>query len=406
MSLIRKALRIQRQRGTRALVRTAFDYSTSRILPRIRRKRPGPLNPVLYALAFDWRFPARPNKILRQRINHDRMTLNWVIPTVGSGGGHLNIFRFIRYLQSRGHEQRIIEMTVDRPPRNSSDEVKALIRDLYDLDVQEVSLDFENMQPADATFATSWHTAYPVFKFAETRQAFYFVQDFEPLFAPAGTESALIENTYRFGFCGITAGRWLSHKLCKEFGMECHHYNLAVDHGTYFPQHRQREKKIFFYARPVTPRRGFDLGLRALQIFHDRNPDYEIVFAGGDASGRRVDLPATSVGYLDEPSLNDLYNRCAAALVISLTNCSLLPLDIMATGCPVVTNIGDNTEMVLPPDSGIHVIPSPYHLAEALEKVVGEPPPQERLIKTALLFSWDEETRRVEAIIKHKLGAT
>ena len=402
MSLIAKALRIQRQRGTRALVRTAYNYWT----PRILRRRPGALNPVLYALAFDWRRRPRPQKILKQKLDLDRLTINWVIPTVGAGGGHLNIFRFVQYLQSRGHEQRIYEMTVDRPPRNSSNEVKALIKDLYGLEVQEVSLDFEDMRPADITFATSWHTAYPAFKFGETRQAFYFVQDFEPLFSAAGTESALIANTYRFGFCGITAGPWLSHKLCKEFGMECHHYNLAVDHQTYYPQYRQREKKIFFYARPVTPRRGFDLGVRALQIFHEQNPDYSIVFAGGDTQGMRIELPATNVGYLDEPSLNDLYNQCAAALVISLTNCSLLPLDIMATGCPLVTNAGDNTEMVLPPDSAIYAIPSPNHLAEALEKVVREPPPQERFMKAASLFSWEEETEKVEAIIKHKLEAT
>ena len=76
----------------------------------------------------------------------------------------------------------------------------------------------------------------------------------EPFFTPVGTESVLAESTYRFGFCGLTAGTWLAEKLSKDFGMECHSYNLAVDTKVYFPKSMEKRKKIVFYARPATPR--------------------------------------------------------------------------------------------------------------------------------------------------------
>src|SRR5690606_37442928 len=61
----------------------------------------------------------------------------------------------------------------------------------------------------DAIFATAWETAYPVFVDPSTARRLYFVQDFEPTFYATGSNSVLAENTYRFGFHGITAGRWL-----------------------------------------------------------------------------------------------------------------------------------------------------------------------------------------------------
>jgi len=393
-SLTRRALKAQRRYGTKALV----SKSITRLVSDTAM-----LDPVAYALTVDWRNPPSPQLIVMQPLNIDSPTINWVIPTVGEGGGHLNIFRFVRFLGERGYRQRIYEMPVGRPARSSPEELLALIRNLYDLDVPEVYIKFEEMMPADITVATSWHTAYPVVKFAETRKKCYLVQDFEPMFTAMGTESALAENTYRFGFHGITAGPWLASKLRKEFGMECDYFNLAVDQRTYFPMNLPERKHIFFYARPATPRRGFDLGIKALEIFHARNPDYRIVFAGGEPNWGNLPFPWTNVGYIRFEELNELYNKCAAALVVSLTNCSLLPPEIMATGCPVVTTTGENNEEVLAAGSAIFAAPSPHHLAEALENAVRNPPPRDELIEKVSQFRWEDEMANVESIFKRLL---
>ncbi|HET8944156.1 MAG TPA: glycosyltransferase, partial [Dehalococcoidia bacterium] len=115
---------------------------------------------------------------------------------------------------------------------------------------------------------------------------------------------------------------------------------------------------------------------------------------------RAFTFPVTNLGFIGEDRLNTLYNQSAAALVVSLTNCSLLPLEIMATGCPVVVTAGENNEKILPPDSAIFALASPHHLAKALEQAVKHPPKQEDLIAAAHQFSWEAETARVEAILK------
>ncbi len=396
-AIIRRALKARRNYGTKALVGKSIGHLTG--------KTADVLDPVRYALTVDWRAQRPPQKIVRQTLNIDRPSVNWVIPTLGEGGGYRTIFRFVEFLANRGFRQRIYEMPIGRPARSSRDELRSLIQRSYGLSMPDTHNQFDDMAPSDITVATSWHTAYPVAKFAETRKKLYFVQDFEPLFTPMGTESALAENTYRFGFHGITAGRWLSEKLSNDFAMECDFFNLAVDKQVYLPKKNGERKKIVFYARPATPRRGFEMGVKALEIFHSRNPGYEIIFIGGDLPENSFSFPATNVGYVGEDKLNDLYNQSAAALVISLTNCSLLPLEIMATGCPVITTTGENNEKVLPPDSAIFVVPSPHHLAEALEDAVKHPPPRESLIEKASQTSWEDEAARLEAIFKRLLRA-
>ena len=78
----------------------------------------------------------------------------------------------------------------------------------------------------DVLFATGWETAYPVFNMKNPAHKMYFVQDFEPLFYGMGSKAVLAENTYRFGFYGITAGCWLTKKV-GEYGMKLISSTLA-----------------------------------------------------------------------------------------------------------------------------------------------------------------------------------
>ena len=75
---------------------------------------------------------------------------------------------------------------------------------------------------AHISIATAWHTAYDVRNFQTTRHKCYFVQDYEPWFFPAGSLATFAEETYRFGFTGITAGTWLADMLHRDFGMTTH----------------------------------------------------------------------------------------------------------------------------------------------------------------------------------------
>ena len=151
--------------------------------------------------------------------------------------------------------------------------------------------DFSTVGECDALFATSWTTAYPVRNAKIEGGKFYFVQDFEPSFYPVGSESVLAENTYRFGLYGITAGGWLSKKLEHDYGMQCDHFEFGSDFGRYYYVNSGHRSKVFFYARPVTTRRGFELGVLALDRFHRAKPEYEINMAGWPVKGWQLPFP-------------------------------------------------------------------------------------------------------------------
>jgi glycosyltransferase involved in cell wall biosynthesis len=295
-------------------------------------------------------------------------TINWVMSPPSGGGGHQNIFRFISLLDKMGHKNNIYlystydDMTVAQAKENVKGYSSAKNLSFYKYNGK--------MQDADVVFATGWETAYPVFNDKSSAYKMYFVQDFEPYFYPMGTNYILAENTYKFGFHGITAGGWLSSKLSSEYGMKCDHYDFGADKSNYKVLNEKKRKEIFFYARPVTERRGFDLGIMALEIFHKKMPDYTISLAGWDVSEWDVPFPHVNHTALQISQLPELYNKSAAALVMSLTNMSLLPLELLACGTIPIVNDAPNNRLVSDNPFIKYTECSPQALADALIETV------------------------------------
>lgn len=294
--------------------------------------------------------------------------INWVMSPPSGGGGHQNIFRFIDYLDEAGHKNNVYlystfdDMTVSQAREN----VKAYSK-ARNITFKKYT---EKMLPADIVFATGWETAYPVFNDKSDARKMYFVQDFEPYFYPMGTDYILAENTYKFGFHGITAGGWLDKKLTDEYGMACDHYDFGADRSKYKLTNTGIRKEIFFYARPVTERRGFDLGIMALEIFHKMMPEYTINLAGWDVSEWNIPFPYVNHSALRIEELSDIYNKCSAALVLSLTNMSLLPLELLASGTIPVVNDAPNNRLVSDNKYIAYTQPSPQALAAKLAEIV------------------------------------
>lgn len=294
--------------------------------------------------------------------------VNWVMSPPSNGGGHQNIFRFIDFLDGNGYTNNVYlystydDMTPEEAAKNVAGYSSAKRTKFYKFD--------GGMKPADILFATGWETAYPVFNADTDAKKMYFVQDFEPYFYAMGTNYVLAENTYRFGFHGITAGGWLGAKLSQDYGMKTDHYDFGSDPARYRHENDDVRKKVFFYARPVTERRGFDLGVMALELFHQQHPEYEIVMAGWDVSGYDVPFPYTNHKSLSLDELSAVYNECSAALVISLTNMSLLPLELLSCGTIPVVNEGDNNSMVSSNPYIVYTPASPAVMAREMSSIV------------------------------------
>ena len=305
------------------------------------------------------------NKYTPTKKNRKTKHIAWIIPPVSNGGGHQNIFRFVKFFEDAGFKNDIYIYRTDYVEMDLADQ-----RRVVNGYCPAKNLTFYNysgeIRPADVLFATSWETAYAAFNVKTHALKYYFVQDFEPTFYGIGTNYVLAENTYKFGFHGISAGKWLPNKW-ETYGMKTEGYDFGADKDIYKLTNKGSRKAVFFYARPFTERRGFDLGIMALYLFHEQMPDYEIYMAGEDVSGYDIPFPYKNLGNIINISeLNDVYNKSAAALVLSLTNMSLLPLELMASGTIPVVNSGDNNTQVVDNQNIVYAEASPIELAKAL----------------------------------------
>jgi glycosyltransferase involved in cell wall biosynthesis/SAM-dependent methyltransferase len=276
--------------------------------------------------------PARP----AAAPNASPRRVSWIVPElIVGGGGHRNIFRAAYQLEQLGYE---IEIYFNDSRRDSRELERLIHAHFYPLHAKVACYD-GNIDHCDVLFATHWSTVKPALDNRErAREVMYFVQDFEPLFYPMGSEYLLAENTYRQGLYHITTGSWCEQILKNNYGADADHFQFPIDTSIYFPQKRTNSRRrILFFAKPEMPRRCFSLGLQVLEEFHRLRPDVEKVFFGSPAVDREsLRFPVTVAGILDLEGLANLYCNADLGLVFSPTNPSLVPYEMMACGLPVV----------------------------------------------------------------------
>jgi WsaF, C-terminal domain/WsaF, N-terminal domain len=308
--------------------------------------------------------PARPGEPL---------TFAWVCVPPGPGsGGHTTMFRMLSALEQAGHtcvlyldDRHGWELAEhEKVIRTWWPHVQAEVRDLRD-----------GIEDCHGIFATAWHTAYRVLASPARGQRFYFVQDFEPSFYPAGSDALMAEATYRFGFHGVTAGRWLAQMLGREYGMAADHFDFGRDPGYELDRSdgaAAGRAGVCFYSRPETARRAYELGIAALDIFAVSHPQVEIHLYGREV--RKPPFAATQHGLLTPAQLNELYNRCVAGLSLSATNVSLVPHEMLAAGCIPVVNDAEHNRVVLDNEHVAYAPATPFDLANALGALVDRSP--------------------------------
>ena len=336
-------------------------------------------------LAADWRAP-HPWRARPRALPAGSLTIAWVMsPPGANSGGHQNIFRFLRFLEEAGHAVRIyIYSAID--PTTAAESRRLLAGSSSFARVGATIEPYpERGVPSDVDvlIATGWETAYRSYRDPSDAKRLYFVQDFEPLFYPMSSEAVLAENTYRFGFIGITAGAWLAAKLRDSYGMATTAISFGADPTHYRITNSSRRAGVLFYARPETPRRGFELGSMALELFARERPSSPILLAGQHLRSLRLPFAFTGLGNVQVAELNAVYNQCAAGLVLSLTNMSLLPLELLAAGVIPVLNDGPNNRLVSSNPYLEYADPSPQALAERLIAVIDRHDQQEHAQRAA-----------------------
>ena len=216
----------------------------------------------------------------------------------------------------------------------------------------------------------------------------------------------LAENTYRMGFHGITIGRCFADKLITEFGMTLDSFKYGCDTTQYQRSDTSTRSGVVFYAGREKARRGYELGLMALEVFAARRPDVE-VHIYGDKIGK---LPFSFIdhGRVTTHELNNIYNRCYAGLTLSFTNVSLVAYEMLAAGCIPVVNESLHIQTDLGSPFVHYSSPYPQALASKLEEVIATPD-FDSLSRAAAASvrggTWEDAGAAVDAIFQRTLNA-
>jgi O-antigen biosynthesis protein len=206
----------------------------------------------------------------------------------------------------------------------------------------QVGPNLDSMPSADASIATQWHTAYMAANFPHTRRRFYLIQDFEPLFYPAGTNYALAEESYRLGLRGICNTERMLRLFEGRYGGEGTSFMPAVDRSVFHDNDRRASGDgpltIFTYARPGHWRNCWELASLALGKLKQRlGQEVRIVTAGSWARPDDLGRGIEHLGLLDYRETGELYRQCDLGLALTVSeHPSYLPLELLACGTPVV----------------------------------------------------------------------
>ena len=260
---------------------------------------------------------------------------------------------------------------------------------------------------ADVALATGWQTAYPVALVTGCKLKAYLVQDHEPDFYPASAERMWAAGTYALGLPCLTSSPWLKQIVQGSYGVhQAEAFEYGVDFESYQTTGGPRDlRTVLFYARPATPRRATELGMLAIEELVRRHPDTRVILFG-DSKPPPAPFDYEFAGVLEPAALARLYGRATVGLVLSLTNYSLIPKEMMACGLPVVDVRGANAESVFGshPDVIELADADPLALSEALESLLEDEARRERMAAAGRDFvdgmTWSAAADQIERALR------
>ena len=282
---------------------------------------------------------------------HEVRTVNWFVPEFQNPfyGGIHTVFRLASHLAvNHGVENRFMVMAgpVDHDERWYRSGISAAFRSLADSPIayhDSFAFDPSDVPSADAAIATMWTTAYFAARTPGQTRRFYLIQDFEPMFYPAGTLYALAEHSYRLGLYGLCNTGHLADIYRDRYGGVADHFWPAVDDSVFHARNRidpdpNRPVTVFIYARPGHLRNCWELAARAVRLVKDElADDVRIVSAGSWAFPEHMDSLITHMGQLDYRETGPLYRTCDIGVALTTSeHPSYLPLELMACGTAVV----------------------------------------------------------------------
>lgn len=308
-------------------------------------------------------------RIMQDENKETKKKIAWFIPMpIAGSGGHRTIIQNANILAENGYE---CDLYVENDYVTKPGQMTNLLKELFGECKCNVHMGGQTSKEYDLAIAT--HAVYTpeyVLKCNSKKKA-YFIQDFEPWFMPMGDMYLSMEQTYNYGFNGISIGRWLAHKIQTEYQMTVDYFPFCADTNVYKKlKNTKKEKAICFIFQPEKPRRCWQLGIRALKIVKAVRPDIKIYLYGSSEETAIKGLEYENLHIVSPEECNKLYNKCMAGLCISTSNPSRIPFEMMASGLPVVDLYRENNLYDMPSGAISLAEQSPEAIAAALIEII------------------------------------
>lgn len=352
-------------------------------------------------------YDEKPLKPKSNKYNSSNLNIHWVMPDFAAGaGGHMTIFRTIRFLEIFGHTNTI--WIYNPTVHESEDQAYCDIVKHFQLIKAQVKFIDDNFDSVsgDAIFATDWGSVSFVKSATDFKRRFYFVQDHEPEFYPQGSYALAAKLSYENDLDCICASPWLKQLMENQYGRWADYFWLSVDQSIYYPpvdRVKNERCKIAFYARSFTARRAVELGFLALEALAKTGMDFEVHCFGAPLPFNEAPFDCYDHGILSPEELADLYQQCDLGIVFSATNYSLIPQEMMACGLALAELDVESTQAIFPKDVVTLLSPDPGKMAKQLTSLVSNKEHRERQARNALKwvsqFSWESSAKRVESAI-------
>jgi glycosyltransferase involved in cell wall biosynthesis len=251
----------------------------------------------------------------------------------GPSGGHRKIFTLCQALEEQGHKLKLYFHS-SRNPDIIKNEIDSVFCNLN----AEIVQYHGHVDEHSHVICTQWRTAYDFRKVVYKGTIIYFIQDFEPLFYPVGSEYIRAMSGYNLNYQMVCYGNWVAAVIADEFGITPKVIPFTLNHEMFRPPEceKKRDIDILVFARPSQHRRAFELICEGLEILKAKRPNLKIALFG-ESEYSNVQFEFTNLGvFYDLKELANIYYRTKVGVCFSTTNPSQLGYEMIACGINLV----------------------------------------------------------------------
>ena len=337
-----------------------------------------------------------------------------VMPTIyPHAGGETSALRIFHYLSENGFHVDVCCYDSD----NTELMQKNAIVNVNGFGGKFISFNTAKQKKYNFCIMTNWISVYYGKKLSGYK--IYFVQDYEPYFKEVGDQSCLAKKTYEFGLHIISLGIWNLKQINQncitssemdfidfpfepnEYPYKKRDYSIYSTKKTiklviYIKRVGRRIPIIMQYLIQKTQKELAKSGIQLEAYFFGLNPK-DKVFIG------------KNMGKLSKLELCQLYYKADFGMVASITNMSLVPMEMHACGLPLIEFIDGSYQHFLGKDTAILIDYDYKVLTRKLLHYLKHPSELEEMNTRARVqfksYTWKNTCKQFKTLIDNIISA-